>query len=77
MTMIAKSHANNPYLCLTPSDLKALGKDQVAYVKKYRVKNHIAFVLHAADGTAIAVQKNAAAAHLSAQHQELSVVSLH
>lgn len=63
--------------CLTAADLRLLGKDEVAYVREYEVKGAPAFVLHAADGTAIAVQKDASAARLSARSQELELVSVH
>ena len=65
-----------PFL-MSQNDLKKLGLEEVAYVKKYRVRGQTAFVLHAADGTALAVQDNAGAVQASAQHQDLEVVPLH
>lgn len=64
-------------LCLTPSDLRALGKNELAYVRRYHVKGQVAYVLHAADGSAIGVRKDAAAARLCAREQDLELVSLH
>jgi hypothetical protein len=63
--------------CLTPSDLRMLGKNQVAYVREYEVKGQLAFVLHGADGTALAVQKDAAAVWHSAQSNDLEIVAVH
>lgn len=62
---------------VSQQELKDLGLDEVGYVKPYKVKDKIAWVLHAADGTAISVQSNADAAHVSAQHQDIDIVSLH
>jgi hypothetical protein len=58
-------------------DLRVLGKGAYAYVRSYEVKGRTAFVLHAADGTAISVQKDEGAAVLSARNQDLEIVLLH
>lgn len=59
-------------------DLRKLGLEEVAYVKSYLVQGkQPAWVLHAADGTALAVQKTPEAARDSARHQNLALVSLH
>lgn len=65
-----------PFL-MTPADLKKLGLEEVAYVKQYRVNGKAAWVLHAADGTALAVQNSADAALQSAHHHDLDIISLH
>lgn len=62
---------------MSEQEFKALGLDQVAYIKPYRVKDKIAWVVHAADGTAIAVQNDADAALNSAQAHDLGVATLH
>lgn len=62
---------------MSDQEFKALGMDQVAYIKAYRVKDQTAWVVHAADGTAIAVQNDVAAAVNSAQAQDLGVATLH
>ena len=41
---------------MTEQELKNLGLSEVGYVKPHRVKGQTAWVLHAADGTALAVQ---------------------
>lgn len=63
--------------CLTSADLKGLGKNEVAYIREYEVKGRPAFVLHAADGIAISVQKDADSVHNSARNQHLEIVSVH
>jgi hypothetical protein len=68
---------HNSALCLTTADLRVLGKNEVAYVREYEVKGQMAFVLHAADGTALAVQKDVTAARVSARNQDLEIVSIH
>ena len=62
---------------MSQTEFKNLGIEEVGYVKQYRIHGEPAFVLHAADGTALAVQKDLDAAHISAQHQALDIVSLH
>ena len=62
---------------LSEQELKVLGLDEVAYIRQYRVRDEIAWVLHAADGTAIAVQKNPHAALDSARAQDLSLATVH
>jgi len=62
---------------MTQNDLRKLGLEEVGYIKKYNLKGKPTWVLHAADGTALAVQDNAEAARQSAQHQELNLVSVH
>ncbi len=64
-------------IVFTQQDLKKLGLDEVAYLKAYKDKGGVSWVLHAADGTALAVQKDAAAAVASARHQDLNLVTLH
>lgn len=62
---------------LTAADLRSLGKDEVAYVRSYEVKGRLAFVLHAADGTALSVQRDEAGAEYSARAQALEIISVH
>ncbi len=65
-----------PFL-MSQQDLRELGMQEVGYVKKYKMNGKIAFVLHAADGTALAVQDDASSALNSARHQDLDLVSVH
>lgn len=58
-------------------DFKKMGQGDIAYVKKYNVKGELAFVLHGADGTAVAVQKDVEAILYSAHQQELDIVAIH
>lgn len=67
---------NDPAL-MARAEFKAAGMGEVAYVRSYNVKNQTAFVVHAADGTAIAVQKDVQAAKLTARDQGLDIVSVH
>lgn len=64
-------------LQMTQNDLRDLGLEEVGYVRQYTVKGKPAWVLHAADGTALAVQDTPVSLRLSAQHHELDIVSLH
>lgn len=65
-----------PFL-MTQADLKRLGMEEIGYVKQYQVNGKNAWVLHAADGTALAVQGNSDAALASARQHELNLVSVH
>lgn len=65
-----------PFL-MSQNDLKELGLEEVGYVKQYQVNGKPTWVLHAADGTALAVQGNADAAFQSARHHELDLVAVH
>ncbi|MDP2205167.1 MAG: DUF1150 domain-containing protein [Alphaproteobacteria bacterium] len=62
---------------MTQNDLRELGMEEVGYVRKYSVKGKPAWVLHAADGTALAVQENMPALQASLQHHDLDIVSVH
>jgi hypothetical protein len=62
---------------LTSADLKDLGKGACAYVRKYEVNGQEAFVLYAADGAAICVQRTARGALEAAREQSLSLISVH
>lgn len=64
-------------LQFSQADLKNLGRGDIGYIKRYNVNGKPAWVVHAADGTALAVQKNAEAARLSAEHQSLGLVAVH
>lgn len=66
-----------PWTAMSAQEFKQLGMDQVAYIKPYRVKDKVAWVVHAADGTAIAVQGNADAALSSAADHDLTLATLH
>lgn len=65
-----------PFL-MTQADLRALGLEEVGYVKQYEINGKNAWVLHAADGTALAVQGNAKAALGAARNHDLDLVALH
>ncbi|MBI1215237.1 MAG: DUF1150 family protein [Alphaproteobacteria bacterium] len=65
-----------PFL-MTPADLQKLGLEEVGYVKQYRVNGKAAWVLHAADGTALAVQNSPDGALMSARHHDLDLISVH
>lgn len=73
----ALSTSDSPLFNMTAGDLKKLGLNEVGYIKQYMLEGKPAWVLHAADGTAVAVQKDPDAAILSAHHQDLDVVAVH
>jgi hypothetical protein len=58
-------------------DLLTLGLDEVGYIKAYKDGGKKIWVLHAANGTAVAVEPDAAKALQSAMHNDLGLVSVH
>jgi len=77
MTSNTGQGGKTPLPDMTQSDLRDLGMEEVGYVRKYSVKGKPAWVLHAADGTALAVQENMPALQSSLQHHDLDIVSVH
>lgn len=65
-----------PFL-MTQADLKALGLEEVGYVRQYEINGKNAWVLHAADGTALTVQSTPGAATSSARQHDIDLVALH
>jgi hypothetical protein len=71
-------HAQKEFaMGMTQNDLRDLGLEEVGYVRQYTVKGKLAWVLHAADGTALAVQDTPVSLRLSAQQHELDILPLH
>ena len=64
-------------LIMSESDLKNLGLNDIAYIKTHKVNNKIAYVLHAADGSAIGLEVNEHSVIKDAHYQELNLVALH
>jgi len=65
------------FASISKNDLKELGVGNVAYVKRYVVRGHEAFVLHAADGAALAVQSSESIARQNAYYQDLELATVH
>ena len=71
-------HAQKEFaMGMTQNDLRDLGLEEVGYVRQYTVKGKLAWVLHSADGTALAVQDTPVSLRLSAQQHELDILPLH
>lgn len=62
---------------VSKSDLKNMGLGDVAYVRRYILRGYKAFVLHAADGTALAVQSSEVAAKQNAYNEDLNLATVH
>ena len=62
---------------LTPQDFKALGLEQLAYVKAVTVDGEPAFAVHAADGTQMAVMSDRALADAAVRQHDLEPLSVH
>jgi len=64
-------------LAMSENDLRNLGVGNIAYVKTYDLNGKKAYILHAADGSAIDVQINENSAIKNAHYNELNLVPLH
>lgn len=65
------------FLSMSQKDLADLGVGDVAYVKRYTVNGKEAYVLHAANGTALAAQANESDAEQAAYGHDLELVTVH
>ena len=64
-------------LRFTARDFEALGMGQLAYVKPVEVDGRVAFAVHAADGTEIAVMPDREVARAAIRQYDLEPVSVH
>jgi hypothetical protein len=62
---------------LTPQDLAALGVQDLAFVKQVAVNDDIAYSIHAADGTQMAVIADREIAFAAVRQHGLEPVSVH
>jgi hypothetical protein len=66
-----------PIVQMTAQDFKALGLEQLAYVKPVAADGRTAFSVHAADGTEIAVMADRAIACAAVRQHDLEPLSVH
>jgi hypothetical protein len=62
---------------LTPSDLAALGVQDLAFVKRIIVNDEAAYAVHAADGTQMALMTDRDIAFAAIRQHGLEPVSVH
>lgn len=62
---------------LPAQEFVALGLQNLAYLKPVTVNDHLAFSVHAADGTPMAVIDNRALAEAAVRQHDLEPVSVH
>ena len=62
---------------MTARDFRALGLSQLAYVKPVTADGRIAYSVHAADGTEIAVMTDRAIANAAVRQHDLEPLSVH
>ncbi len=62
---------------LAAQDFRVLGLEHLAYVKQVTVDGQIAFAVHAADGTEIAVMAERAVAEAVVRQHDLEPLSVH
>jgi hypothetical protein len=68
---------SNPSPIMSDRDMAALGLQEVAYVKPVSTANGVAYAVHAADGTEIAVMANRDVAFAAIRQNDLRPVSVH
>ncbi len=62
---------------ITPLGLKALGVDEIAYVKSVRVDGQELYAVYAADGSEMAVMKNRDVAFAAIKRNDMEPYSVH
>lgn len=62
---------------MSAGELGKLGVGDVAYVRRHTVNGKTAFILHAADGTALTAQRNEDMLRSDAQEHDLELVTVH
>jgi hypothetical protein len=62
---------------LPQQEFTALGVQNLAYIKAVTVNDHLAFAIHAADGTPMAVLDDRAVAEAAIRQHDLEPVSVH
>jgi len=62
---------------ITPKEFALLGMNDLAYVKRVVVNDEVAYAIHSADGTQVAIMTDRAVAYAAIRQHELEPVSLH
>lgn len=62
---------------LPAQEFIALGMQNVAYIKQVTVNDHLAFAIHAADGTPMAVMDDRRVAEAAVRQHDLEPLSVH
>ncbi len=62
---------------ISQQDLQSLGLNNIGYIRAARIRGEQAYVLHAADGTAIAVRGDDAELIAIAAEQSIGLAPLH
>jgi hypothetical protein len=70
-------NATEKWKQLPNQEFVALGVQHVAYIKPVTVNDHLAYAIHAADGTAMAVMDDRAVAEAAVRQHDLEPVSVH
>jgi hypothetical protein len=62
---------------ITPQEFSVLGMQNLAYIKPITVNDNLAFAIHAADGTPMAVMTEREIAEAAVRQHDLEPVSVH
>jgi hypothetical protein len=62
---------------LPNQEFVALGMQHLAYIKAVTVNDHLAYAIHAADGTPMAMMDDRAVAEAAVRQHDLEPVSVH
>jgi hypothetical protein len=62
---------------ITPQEFSILGMQNLAYIKPITVNDGLAFAIHAADGTPMAVMTERLIAEAAVRQHDLEPVSVH
>ncbi|HYM02157.1 MAG TPA: DUF1150 family protein [Stellaceae bacterium] len=62
---------------ISPREFVMLGMQDIAYIKRMTINDGIAFAIHAADGTQVAILNDRETAFATVRQHELEPVSVH
>ena len=68
---------NETHIAVDPKDFMALGMNDIAYVRPVEVEGRAAFMVHAADGTEMAVFADREVAFAAVRRHEMEPFSVH
>jgi hypothetical protein len=62
---------------IPPQEFVALGMQNLAYIKQVVINDQVAYAIHAADGTPMAVMNDRVVAEAAVRQHELEPLSVH
>jgi hypothetical protein len=70
-------HVEQPLRLLSPADFLRLGTDDVAYIKQVETPSGLAYAIHGADGSPLAVVKTYTLAEVTIKRNDMEPMAAH